>query len=88
MELDESKLICMYVEYRGEKIGESLDVFEGHLIFKKGDEFLGVPLGHIREVRDDTVILENFDSSESSKIGELWRERKSKPVSLEELDFD
>ncbi len=88
MEPEENKLICMYVEYRGERIGESLDVFEDHLIFKREGDFLGVPLNHVKEVRDDTVIIDNFEESEGIKVGEMWKERKSRPVSLEELDFE
>ena len=87
MELKEGELICKYVECNGEKIGESLDVYEGYLILKKEGDFVGVPLDQISEVKEDTIILERFDMDAGLKIGEKWREEKSKPVSLEDLDL-
>lgn len=78
-------LICRFVRKDGEEIGESIDVFDGHLIIKSSEKFFGVPLDAVREDGEYLVIAE-FDEENAISIGERWIEEKSKPVSLEELE--
>jgi len=69
-----------------EKFGESLDVFENHLIIKVREKFIGVPMSKIVRVEEENIYIDSFDESEAEKIGEKWVAEKSKPVSLEELE--
>ncbi len=78
-------LICRFVRKDGREIGESIDVFDGHLIIKSSERFFGIPLDSVKEDGEYLVITE-FDEENARNIGERWIEEKSKPVSLEELE--
>uniref|UniRef100_A0A7C4W531 PRC-barrel domain-containing protein n=1 Tax=Geoglobus ahangari TaxID=113653 RepID=A0A7C4W531_9EURY len=78
-------LICKFVEKNGKKIGESIDVYDGYLIVKKSDVFFGIPTDSIKEVKDEVIIVSEFDEEKGAEIGRRWVEMKSKPVSVEEL---
>ena len=78
-------LICRFVRKDGEEIGESIDVFDGHLIIKCSEDFYGIPLESVREDGEHLVVGE-FNREEAKNVGERWIEQKSKPVSLDELE--
>jgi len=78
-------LICKYVIHNGKKVGESLDVFEGYLILKNETTFVGVPLVNITSVDGEDILISEYDEKKGIERGEMWREKKSKPVSLEDL---
>lgn len=78
-------LICRFVVNDGRLIGESIDVYNEHLIIKSAEKFFGVPLSAVRE-DGEKLIVENFDEEKAKEIGEKWVVEKSKPVSLEELE--
>ncbi len=78
-------MICKFV-FRGEKeIGESIDVYNGHLIVKVEADFIAIPLKNIESVEDDRILISEFDEVEAKKVGEKWVVEKSKPITLEEL---
>ncbi len=79
-------LICRFVEKDGEIIGESIDVFEGHLIVKRREKFIGVPL-NVVELINDKIIVRDFDEKRGEEVGEKWIEKTSKPITLEELEI-
>jgi hypothetical protein len=79
-------LICKFVVKDGNVIGESIDVYEDHLIVKIGSDFIGIPLKSVSKVEKDKVIVKEFDEVQGREIGQNWIEEKSKPVSLEELE--
>jgi len=78
-------LICKFVEKDGKKIGESIDVYDGYLIVKKSDRFFGIPTNSIKEIKDEVIVVSEFDEKKGVEIGKKWVETKSKPVSIEEL---
>jgi len=81
-------LICKYVLHDGEKVGESLDIYEGYLIIKNDTNFVGVPLEAISRVEDENIIISEYSEKEGIAIGKEWKERKSRPVSLEDLALE
>lgn len=78
-------MICKFVFKGDEEIGESIDVYNEHLIVKVEADFIAIPLKNIEKVEDDKILISEFDESEAKKVGEKWVVEKSKPISLEEL---
>lgn len=78
-------LICMYVFRGNESLGESIDIYNDHLIVKVGSEFIGVPKKCIKSVEDGKIFLGDFDEEKAREVGRKWIEEKSRPVSLDEL---
>ncbi len=78
-------LICKFVLKDGKVIGESIDVYDNHLIVKIGDEFFGIPMDCVVSVGRENVVVKDFDFERSREVGIRWVEEKSKPLSLEEL---
>jgi|Deesub1362A_J573_1020465.scaffolds.fasta_scaffold00104_16 hypothetical protein len=78
-------LICKFVYVDGKEIGETVDVYKGNLIVKIGAEFIGVPLSNVNRVEGDKVHLLPYDEKLAAETGRDWVNKKSKPVSLEEL---
>ncbi len=78
-------LICKFVVKDGKVIGESIDVYDNHLIVKAGEEFFGIPMDCVVSVGREKVFVRDFDFERSKEVGKRWVEEKSKPVSLEEL---
>ncbi len=78
-------LICKFVERNEERIGESIDVYNGYLIVKKLDKFFGIPIDVIEEIRCDVIIVSDFDEESGKEVGKKWIEEKSKPLSMDEL---
>ncbi len=78
-------LICKFVERNEERIGESIDVYNGYLIVKKLDKFFGIPIDVIEEIRSDVIIVSDFDEESGKEVGKKWIEEKSKPLSMDEL---
>ncbi len=78
-------LICRFVHKDGREIGESIDIFDGHLIIKSSGNFFGVPLEAVKE-DGEFLVISDFDEKRARDVGEKWIEEKSKPVSLEELE--
>ncbi len=78
-------LICKFVERNEERIGESIDVYNGYLIVKRLDKFFGIPIDVIEEIRSDVIIVSDFDEESGKEVGKKWIEEKSKPLSIDEL---
>lgn len=79
-------LVCKFVIKDGKRFGESIDVYGDHLIVKIGSDFIGIPKDCIVEVKEDSIVIKDFDLMLAKEVGKKWIEEKSKPVSLEELE--
>ena len=78
-------LICKFVVKDGENIGESVDVYDDHLIIKVGSEFIGVSTSKIEKVEAEKIYISDFDEEGAKEFGKRWIAEKSKPVSVDEL---
>jgi len=78
-------MICKFVFKGEEAIGESIDVYNEHLIVKVEANFIAIPVKNIEKVEGDRIVISDFDENEAKTIGEKWVIEKSKPISLEEL---
>lgn len=78
-------LICKFAVREGKRFGETIDVYNGHIIVKISTDFIGIPLERVEKISDDEVHFQDFNENEAKQIGLAWIEEKSKPVSLEEL---
>lgn len=76
-------LVCRFVYKNGREYGESIDVFEDHLIVKVFDRFIAVPMEKVF-FDGEKITIEDFDEVKGVEIAKKWLGR-SKAVSDEEL---
>jgi len=76
-------LICRFVFKEGKEFGESIDIYNNHLIVKVYDKFIAVPMSCVN-FDGERIILTEFDEEKALELGMKWVE-KSKAVSEEEL---
>ncbi|MEM1579348.1 MAG: DUF5749 family beta-barrel protein [Archaeoglobaceae archaeon] len=76
-------LICRFVFKDGKEFGESIDVFDNHLIVKVFDKFIAVPMECV-SFDGEKITITDFDEKKGLEIGLKWM-GKSKAVSEEEL---
>ncbi len=76
-------LICRFVFKDGREYGESIDVYNNHLIVKVRERFIAVPMSCVR-FDGEKIELSEFDEEKATELGIRWME-KSMAVSEEEL---
>ncbi|MDI9611344.1 MAG: hypothetical protein QFX36_08460 [Archaeoglobales archaeon] len=76
-------LICRFVFKDGKEFGESIDVFDNHLIVKVYDKFIAIPMKCVN-FDGEKITVTDFDEQKALELGNKWVE-KSKAVSEEEL---
>ncbi|MEM0503748.1 MAG: DUF5749 family beta-barrel protein [Archaeoglobaceae archaeon] len=76
-------LICRFVYKNGREYGESIDVFENHLIVKVFDKFIAIPMDKV-SFDGEKITIGDFDEGKGAEIASKWLNR-SKAVSDEEL---
>ncbi|MFN3384313.1 MAG: DUF5749 family beta-barrel protein [Archaeoglobaceae archaeon] len=76
-------LICRFVYKNGMEFGESIDVFEDHLIVKVFDKFVAIPMERV-SFDGEKITIDDFDEKKGLEIANKWLSR-SKAVTDEEL---
>ncbi|MDK2876906.1 MAG: hypothetical protein PWQ22_1316 [Archaeoglobaceae archaeon] len=76
-------LICRFVFKDGKEFGESIDVYDNHLIVKVRERFIAVPMKCV-SFDGEKIMLTDFDEEKALELGIKWVE-KSKAVTEEEL---
>lgn len=76
-------LICRFVFKDGKEFGESIDLFDNHLIVKVYDKFIAIPMKCV-SFDGEKITITEFDEQKALELGIKWVE-KSKAVSEEEL---
>jgi hypothetical protein len=81
--MESMDLICRFVFKDGKEFGESIDVYNNHLIVKVRERFIAVPMNCV--IFDgEKIVLKDFDEERAEELGIKWLE-KSKAVDEEEL---
>ncbi len=78
-------LICRFVYKDGKEFGESIDVFENHLIVKVHDKFIAVPL-EVVSFDGEKIYIGDFDEKMALEIGNRWLS-KSRAYDEKELNW-
>jgi hypothetical protein len=78
-------LICRFVYKDGKEFGESIDVFEHHLIVKVYDKFIAVPL-EVVSFDGEKIHIGDFDEKMALEIGNRWLS-KSRAYDEKELNW-
>ena len=76
-------ILCKFVVQHGQRIGETISIDSGHLVFKNGAENLSIPMSSISGVTDEDVMIGDFERGEALKLGEEWHIRTT-----DSLKFD
>ncbi|MCD4815722.1 MAG: hypothetical protein K8R06_04900 [Methanosarcinales archaeon] len=73
--ISKQDILCKFVVQRGQRIGETISIDGGHLVFKHGAENLYIPMSSISGFTDEDVEIGDFNRDEALKLGEEWHQR-------------
>ena len=76
-------ILCKFVVQHNKRIGETISIDAGHLVFKNGAEKLSVPMSSVSNITDEDVLVGDFERDEALKLGEEWLKRTT-----DSLKFD
>jgi len=82
-QFSKKNILCKFVVQHDKKIGETISIDAGHLVFKNGAEKLSIPMSSISNITDEDVVVGNFERDEALKLGEEWHKRTT-----DSLKFD
>jgi hypothetical protein len=88
--LDEDKpipkqdILCKFVVQHGQRIGETISIDGGHLVFKHGAENLYIPMSSISGFTDEDVEIGDFNRNEALRLGEEWHQRTTNTLKFDE----
>ncbi len=76
-------ILCKFVVQHNKRIGETISIDAGHLVFKNGAEKLSIPMSSISNITDEVVMIGDFERGKALKLGEEWLKRTT-----DSLKFD
>ncbi len=88
--LDEDKpiskqdILCKFVVQHGQRIGETISIDAGNLVFKHGAEKLYIPMSSISGFTDEDVEIGDFNRDEALRLGEEWHQRTTNSLKFDE----
>ncbi len=83
-ENDPSDCTCKFVVLDGEKIGESISLYDECLLVKHGSDIFGIPKDRIIAVSEEIIVGE-FDKKEAVTIGKKWRDKCNGDIKDDEI---
>jgi len=83
-ENDSSDYMCKFVLLDGEKIGESIALYDECLLVKQGSDIFGVPMDRIIAVSEE-IVVGKFNKKESIKIGKRWKDKCADDIKDDEI---
>lgn len=83
-ENDSSDYMCKFVLLDGEKIGESIALYDECLLVKNGSDIFGVPMDHIIAVSEE-IVVGKFNKKEAIKIGKKWKDKCADDIKDDEI---
>jgi hypothetical protein len=87
--LDEDKtiskqdILCKFVVQHGQRIGETISIDGGHIVFKHGAEKLYIPMSSISGFTDEDVEIGDFNRDEALRLGEEWHQRTTNSLKFD-----
>ncbi|MFC1786734.1 DUF5749 family beta-barrel protein [Halobacteriota archaeon] len=83
-ENDSSDYMCKFVLLDGEKIGESIALYDECLLVKHGSDIFGVPMDLIIAVSEE-IVVGKFNKKEAIKIGKKWKDKCDDDIKDDEI---
>lgn len=77
-------ILCKFVVQHDTRIGETISVDSGRLVFKSGAEKLSIPMSSITSITDDNVVVGDFTRDEALKLGEEWYRRTTNALKFDD----
>ena len=78
---DVSDMLARFViNSKGEKIGESIAVYDDLLIVKEKEYFLGIPLKHVSFEGKKLLAKGLIDTKMAKKLGDSWKKSTYKEI--------
>jgi hypothetical protein len=68
-----SLLSRFVVDKDGNRIGESISVFDDLLVIKRHDEYFAVPLAHVKHHNDELQVIGVIQWERAKELAEGWK---------------
>ncbi len=81
--ISKKDILCKFVVQHGQRIGETISIDGGHLVFKHGAEKLYISMSSISGFTDEDVEIGDFNRDEALRLGEEWHQRTTKPLKFD-----
>ncbi|MCL7412354.1 MAG: hypothetical protein M8353_01885, partial [ANME-2 cluster archaeon] len=77
-------ILCKFVVQHNTRIGETISIDSGRLVFKSGAEKLSIPMSSITSINEDNVMVSDFARDEALKLGEEWYRRTTNALKFDD----
>lgn len=84
MRISKKDIFCKFVIQGKERIGETISIDSGLLVFKNGAENLSIPVDSILEITNEEVKVGEFDRDEALALGDEWISRTTDKLNFDE----
>ena len=81
--ISKNDILCKFVVQHGQRIGETISIDGGHLVFKHGAEKLYIPMSSISGFTDEDVEIGDFNRDEALRLGEEWHQRTTNSLKFD-----
>jgi len=81
--ISKQDILCKFVVQRGQRIGETISIDGGHLVFKHGAEKLYISMSSIYGFTDEDVEIGDFNREKALKLGEEWHRRTTNSLKFD-----
>lgn len=82
--ISKQDILCKFVVQHGQRIGETISIDGGNLVFKHGAEKLYISMSSISGFTDEDVEIGDFNRDEALKLGEEWHQRTTNSLKFDE----
>ncbi|MDW7776869.1 MAG: DUF5749 family beta-barrel protein [Methanosarcinales archaeon] len=77
-------ILCKFVVQNNTRIGETISIDSGRLVFKSKAEKLSIPMSSITSITDEIIMVGDFKRDEALKLGEEWYKRTTNALKFDE----
>ena len=81
--ISKKDILCKFVVQHGQRIGETISIDGGHLVFKHGADKLSISMSYISGFTDEDVEIGDFNRDEALKLGEEWHQRTTNSLKFD-----
>ena len=81
--ISKQDILCKFVVQHGQRIGETISIDGGHLVFKSGAEKLYISMSSISGFTDEDVEIGDFNRDEALRLGEEWHQRTTNSLKFD-----
>ncbi len=81
--ISKQDILCKFVVQHGQRIGETISIDDGHIVFKHGAEKLYISMSYISGFTDEDVEIGDFNRDEALRLGEEWHQRTTNSLKFD-----